>query len=307
MRDSRFKKIIRHPSLLLLKLSTRGIIDLSDKLYLKLRYLKKFDCIPDFDNPKTFNEKLQWLKLNDRKEIYTTMVDKYEAKEFISNIVGEKYIIPTYGIYDSFEEIDFDKLPNQFVMKCTHDSGGLAICNNKKNFDKEEARKKINKSLKNNFYKLGREWPYKNVKPRIIVEELLKNNDNSELIEYNFFCFNGVPKIIMLCHGDKRIKRYNDFYDMDFNKMDLRCEYANSDYIEKKPKQLEEMLNISKKLSKNTYFLRVDFYLVNNEVKVGELTFFHWAGFCTFDPEEYNLKLGNMINLPSDRKKKYEK
>ena len=288
--------------ILLIGMSKKPFYIVPDKLYLKMKYKLRTGNKLNIKNPKRYTEKSQWIKLYDRKDIYTKMVDKYESKEFIEKKVGKEYIVETYGIYDSFEQIDFEKLPDKFVMKCTHDSGGLVICNSKKDLNIQSAKNKIEKSLKNNFYYLGREWPYKNVKPRIIIEELLENNDSSDLIEYNFFCFNGIPKIVMTCHGDKRIKRYNDFYDMDFNKLDVQCEYATSDNKEKKPRQFEKMIELSKKLSENTYSLRVDFYIVNNKIKLGELTFFHWAGFCNFTPDKWDYEFGKMIKLPIEKK-----
>ena len=288
--------------ILLIGMSKKPFYIVPDKLYLKMKYRLRTGNSLNLKNPKRYTEKSQWIKLYDRKKIYTKMVDKYESKEFIEKKVGKDYVVETYGIYENFEQIDFEKLPDKFVIKCTQDSGGLVICKSKKELDIESAKTKIEKSLKNNFYYLGREWPYKNVKPRIIIEELLENDDSSDLIEYNFFCFNGIPRIVMTCHGDKRIKRYNDFYDMKFNKLDIQCEYATSDKKETKPKQFEKMIEISKKLSKDTYSLRVDFYIVNDKIKLGELTFFHWAGFCKFTPDKWDYELGKMIKLPIEKK-----
>ena len=301
-----FKKFylyIRNPKRFILNIMSKyngGIFKLlSDEKYLKLRYRLIMQSKLNLKNPKTFNEKMQWLKLYDRKPEYTKMVDKYEAKGYIKRKVGESYIIPTYGIYNRFKDINFDKLPNKFIIKCTHDSGGTIICTNKKDFNKNIASKKIRKLLKHNFYYLGREWPYKNVKPRVIVEKLLENKDKSELKEYNFFCFNGEPKLVAVCFGDKKGVRYNDFYDIDFNKLDIKCEYDVSDEIEEKPKEYEQMLKISKKLSKNIPELRVDLYLCDEKIYVGELTFFHWSGFGRFKPEKWDYELGKLIKINS--------
>ena len=275
---------------------------LPDSIYLTIKYYYCFHQKLDLKNPKTFNEKLQWLKLYNRKDIYSKMVDKYESKELIAKKVGEKYIVKTYGIYNCFDDIDFNKLPNKFVLKCTHDSGGLVIVKDKKELNIDTVKKKIKDSLKTNYYKHGREWPYKNVKPRIIAEELLENKDGSELVEYNYFCFNGIPKIVMTCFGDKDKNRYNTFYDLDFNKLPFKCSYQSSDIIEEKPDSFDEMVELSKILSKDIPFLRVDFYLVNNKVKIGELTFFHWSGFGKFSPKEWDLKLGEMLELNFNNK-----
>ena len=172
---------------------------INDKSYLKIKYKLKIGKKLDFDNPQTFNEKIQWLKLYDRNPRYTTMVDKYEVKNYVANIIGQEYIIPNIKIYDKFDEIDFLKLPNQFVIKCTHDSGGLVICKDKNNFDIKEAKKKINNSLKHNYFYGGREWPYKNVVPRILVEKYMIDSKKQELNDYKVFCFNGHPKMTLVC------------------------------------------------------------------------------------------------------------
>lgn len=275
-----------------------------DDKYIKKKYKAIFNKKLDLDNPQTFNEKLQWLKINNRKDIYTTMVDKYKVKEYISAQVGEKYVVPTLGIYDKFDDIEFDKLPNQFVIKCTHDSGGIIICNDKSKLDRVNAKKIITKSLKRNFYLIGREWPYKNVKPRIIIEPLLHNKNGDGLIEFNMFCFNGIPKIIMVCYGDKKKNRYNDFYDENFKRIKMGITYKYSDQQMQKPSNYYDMIKISKIISKDIPFLRVDFYLVDNEIKLGELTFFHWSGFGKFYPQEYDYKFGQLLDINTKRKDK---
>lgn len=251
----------------------------------------------NLDNPKTFNEKLQWLKLYDRKPEYTKMVDKYEAKKYIADLIGEEYVIPTLGVYDKFEDIDFSKLPNQFVIKCTHDSGGLVICKDKAKLNVEEAREKINKSLKRKYYKFGREWPYKNVKPRIIIEKYMEDDKTHQLIDYKIFNFNGMPKYIQLdfnrFQGHQR-----QMFDIDWKECEFMFVYKN---IEKtkidKPNKLKEMIELAKILSKDIPFLRTDFYIVNEKVYIGELTFYPESGFGKFTPEEWDLKLGNMLDV----------
>ena len=187
-------------------------------------------------NPQTFNEKIQWLKLYDHNPIYTTMVDKYEVKKYVANIIGEKYIIPTLGVWNSFDEIEFDKLPNQFVIKCTHDSGGLVICRNKDNMDYKAAENKIKACLKQRYYWIAREWPYKNVKPRIIAEEYMHNSGDNELTDYKWFCFNGTPKFLYISHGLANHETATiDFYDINYKKMPFkRTDYKSS--IEDAPK-----------------------------------------------------------------------
>ena len=192
-------KYLKNPKLLLLKLDQNGIVRLKDEEYIKLLYESIFGKKLDLDNPQTFNEKLQWLKLHDRNELYKKLVDKYEVKKYVESIIGKEYIIPTINKYEKFDEIKFDELPNQFVLKCTHDSGGIVICKDKKQLDIDNARKKINKSLKNNFYYMFREWPYKNVKPRIIIESFMDDGVNSQLVDYKLQCFWGKVDNILVC------------------------------------------------------------------------------------------------------------
>lgn len=271
---------------------------LSDKNYLKIKYRLEMGKKLNLDNPQTFNEKLQWLKLYDRKEIYTTMVDKYEAKKYVADIIGEEYIIPTLGIYDKFDDIDFDSLPSQFVMKCTHDSGGIVICKDKNIFDKEQAKKKINKHLKRNFYKNFREWPYKNVKPRIIIEEFIGEN----LMDYRIYCFNGKARYIYMyanyqSNCDKPEPKYCNIYDINWKLQEFHQKSIQINEKYNKPKQLEKMQEIAEKLSKNTKFLRVDFYLEKEKILFGEMTFFPGAGFSKFYPEKYDNKLGEQLKI----------
>ena len=204
-------------------LDRKNIIRINDELYLKMMYWIRLNKKLNLDNPKGFNEKLQWLKLYDRQEKYTKMVDKYEAKKYVSNIIGEEYIIPTIGIYENFDEINFDELPNKFVMKCTHDSGGIVICRDKKNFDINIAKKKINKCLKTNYYYPGREWPYKNVKPRIIIEKYMEEKNFTQLNDYKFMCFDGKVKCCFVCseRDNKNEGLAVTFFDENWEKMPL--------------------------------------------------------------------------------------
>ena len=273
---------------------------MSDKKYVCLTYKKKFRKELDLNNPKTFNEKMQWLKLNDRKEIYTTMVDKYEVKKYVASIIGEEYIVPTIGIYNNFDEINFEELPNQFVIKCTHDSGGLVIVKDKRKLNIKNARKKINKCLKKNFYYSGREWPYKNVKPRIIIEEYLNDEDNVKMRDFKFFCFNGIPKLMYISEG---LENHNtasiSFYDMDFKLTDCkRSDFKQLSYTPQKPKTFELMKKYSMLLSKDIPHLRVDWYEINGHLYFGELTFSTCSGFIPFENDKWNRKLGDWIDLP---------
>lgn len=269
---------------------------IDDAKYLKFIYFFCFWKKLNLSNPQTYSEKLQWIKLYDRRDIYTTMVDKYEAKNYAKNIIGEEHIIPTLGVWDSFDEIDFNKLPDQFVLKCTHDSGGLIICKDKKNLDKDAAKKKINKCLKKNYYYLGREWPYKNVKPRIIAEPYMADK-NGELKDYKFFCFDGVPKLLFIA-SDRGIDTRFDFFDMNFKHLPFINGHANSDKAILKPEGFEKMQKLAKKLSEGYPELRVDFYNIDGKIYFGELTLFHFSGLVPFEPSEWDKKIGQWIKLP---------
>ena len=283
---------------ILLKLDYHRVIKINDITFLKLQYKKKMNRSLNLSNPQTFNEKLQWLKLYDRKDIYTTMVDKYEAKKYVANIIGEEYIIPTLGIYNSFDEIDFDKLPNQFVIKCTHDSGGLVIVKDKSKMDIKGVKKKINKCLKRNFYYMGREWPYKNVKPRILIEEYMEDEKYHELRDYKFFSFNGKVKCYKI-DFNRFVKHQANYYDTNAKLLKFGEEICPPDFNEKldMPNGLEKMIYFAEKLSNNIPFARIDFYETNNKIYFGEITFFPASGFGKFVPEEWDRRLGDMINL----------
>ncbi|MBQ0036859.1 MAG: glycosyl transferase [Firmicutes bacterium] len=270
---------------------------LPDKLYLQLKYFYRFHKFPNLKNPKTYNEKLQWLKLYDRRPIYTTMADKYEAKQYVASTIGDKYIVPTYGVWNKFGEIDFDSLPNQFVLKCTHDSGGVVICKDKSKFDIEKAKEKINKSLNTNYYYHSREWPYKDIKPRIIAEKYIED-ESGDLTDYKFFSFDGETKALYVA-TDRQSKEETkfDFYDDKFIHLDLVNSHPNSSKENKKPKQFEEMILLANKLSKGYPHIRVDFYEVNGEIYFGELTFYHMSGFQPFYPEKWDYIFGEWIKL----------
>lgn len=296
------KYFLKKPINIILKLDNMRIIRIPDKKYLEIVYKSKFHKNLNLDNPQTFNEKLQWLKLYDRKPEYTKMVDKYEVKKYVASIIGDEYIIPTLGIYDKFDDIDFDKLPNQFVMKCTHDSGGLIICNDKSKLNIKEARKKINKALKRKYFYLWREWPYKNVKPRIIIEKYMVDESGYELRDYKFFSFNGKVKLMFIA-TDRMAKTETcfDFYDEKFNHLSIKNGHPNSTKSIEKPKNFEKMIELSEKLSKDIPHVRVDFYNINGKIFFGEMTFSHWGGLVPFDPESYDSLLGSWIKLPNKK------
>ena len=291
------KKYFNNPGLIFIKLDRIGIRLLSDEKFVKIMYKKFFNKELNLDEPKTFNEKLQWLKLNDRKDIYTTMVDKYDVKEYVANIIGKEYIIPTLGIYDKFGDIDFNVLPKRFVIKCTHDSGSVIVVKDKNNLNIKEIRKKINKSLRKNFYYRYREWPYKNIKPRIIIEKYMEDESKKELKDYKIFCFNGNPELIMV-DTDRFLEHKRNVYDIDWNKIKLNINFPNNDeMIIKRPHNLNILLELSKKLSNDIPFIRTDFYIINDRIYFGELTFFPGSGFQKITPEFWQFKLGKMIDI----------
>ena len=290
---------------ILLKLDKFKIIKLSDKKYIKIMYANIFNKNIDLNNPQTFNEKLQWLKLYDRNPEYTKMVDKYEVKKYVSDIIGKEYIIPTLGIYDKFDDIDFEKLPNQFVIKCTHDSGGLVIVKDKNRINYKEIRNKINKCLKYKYFYNGREWPYKNVKPRILIEKYIEDQKDCELRDYKFFCFNGKFEFMFIATNRQgEGETYFDFFDRNFEHLAFTNGHPNAPTMPHKPKNFNEMVELAEKLSKNIPQVRIDFYDANGKILFGEITFYHWSGFVPFEPKEWDKKLGDLIVLPEKKKGK---
>lgn len=274
-----------------------------DKLFLKILFQLRTGYRLNLKNPQTFNEKLQWLKLNNRNPICTQMVDKIEVKKYVASIIGEEYLIPTLAVYESAEEIDFSILPNQFVLKCTHDSGGIVVCRDKSNLDINVAKEKMKKGLKRDYFYRNREWPYKNVLHRIIAEQYMEDESGYELKDYKFFCFDGVPKLLFVATDRGLIYEETkfDFYDMQFNHLPFTNGHPNSNKTIIRPRGFEQMKDIAAKLSKGFPHLRVDLYDINGRVYFGELTFYHWSGMTPFEPIEWDYKLGNLIELPNSK------
>lgn len=269
-----------------------------DKLYIRIMYKVVVGQWPDLKNPKTFNEKLQWLKLYDRNPLYTIMVDKVEVKKYVAEKIGDEYIIPTLGVWDNPEDIDFDKLPNQFVLKCNHNSGlGMCICKDKSRLNIEKTIKGLKMGLRQNYFKYWREWPYKNVKRKIIAEKFMVDESGVELKDYKIFCFDGKPKIIEVDYG-RFVNHMRNVYDTDWNFIAMQIEFPNDpNHIVARPEKLNEMLSLAKKLSEGIPHVRADFYSINDKIYFGELTFFHGSGMEKFSPEEWNEKLGRLIPL----------
>lgn len=269
-----------------------------DTLFLRIKYLYRMKKILHIDNPTTFNEKMQWLKLYFRKPVMTTMVDKIEAKKYVSSIIGNQYIIPTIAVYNSVDEIDWESLPNQFVIKCSHDSGGLIVCKDKATLDIVQAKKKLRAGLKRTYFYANREWPYKNVAPRLICEEYISNNEN-ELEDYKIHNFNNGEPIVLVCKNRFSNKGLTeDFFDKEWNHLPIaRPKHPNSQTPIPMPQTLEKMLILASILSKDFPFLRTDFYSVGGKIYFGELTFFPATGMTPFVPDKWDLELGNRIRL----------
>lgn len=297
---------IKNPGLTFITLGHRGWFHwMSDEVYLKIAYRVKMGKKLNLNPPVTFNEKIQWLKLHDRKPEYTIMVDKYEAKNYVAKLIGENYVIPTLGVWNHFDEIDFDKLPKRFVLKCTHDSGGLVICRDKNKLDKKASKNKIEKCLKHNFFWCQREWPYKNVKPRIIAEQYMEDSTTHDLRDYKFFAFDGVVKALFIAtdRGNNEETKF-DFFDADFNHLNFTNGHPNANLNPTKPETFEQMKVLAEKLSHKIPQLRVDFYEVDGKVYFGELTFSHWSGLVPFNPTEWDETFGSWIRLPKEMGKR---
>lgn len=271
---------------------------ISDKNYIqfvaKLRFGKTFDL----QDPKTFNEKLNWLKLYDRKPLYTKLADKYAVKSYVRDLIGDEYVVPCFGVWEHFDDIDFDKLPSSFVLKCTHDSSGAVICKDKAELDLKEIRSFVDRCLrKNNFYH-SREWAYKDIPHKVIADMLLDDGSGHELRDYKFWCFNGVPKYMYCTNKAEDI--FENFYDMDFNPVEINHGFRRQVPEFNCPKEFHLMKDLAAKLSSGIPFVRVDFFDVKGRVYFGEFTFYDWAGFRPFADDKWDVYLGSLIDLSNN-------
>lgn len=269
------------------------------KMYLKMLFLLRMGYNIDLKNPKTFSEKLQWLKIYNRQSEYKKMVDKAVVKDYVASLIGEKYIIPTLGIWEKPEEIEWDKLPDQFVLKTTHGGGseGVVICKDKSSFDRVKAIKKLKKAMKQDIWISLREWPYKDLQKHIIAEKYLEDQSGG-LTDYKFYCFNGKVKYCETISG-RFTKKQIDFFDLNWNHEEFT--FNGYDYADERPVLpicFEEMTKVAGKLCKDKPYSRIDLYVADNKVYFGEITFFPASGFRGFHPEEWNVRLGDMITLP---------
>lgn len=271
-----------------------------DTLYLKLLFRARVGYSLNLNNPRSFNEKLQWLKLNDIHPEYSKMVDKVEAKDYAASIIGDEYIIPTLGVWDSVDEVDWDILPKQFVIKVTSDSGGIVVCKDKSQLDISLAKEKLRKGWGKNYYTYNKEYPYKNLKPRIIAEEYMEDESGYELKDYKIFCFNGEPRALFVASDRQKAGEETkfDFFDMEWNHLPFTNGHPNSSAKIEKPLNFDKMIEIACKLSKGIPQVRIDLYNCNGTIYFGEITFFHWGGMTPFVPQEWDYRLGDMIKLP---------
>lgn len=284
-----------------LALDQRGVYNsMDDKEYLERKYESIFNIKLDLENPRTFNQKIQWLKLYYRRPEFTQYVDKYEVREYIAKMLGEEYLVPLLGVWDNPNDIDFDKLPNQFVLKCNHNSGlGMCICKNKDALNKEQVINDLKKGLAQDYYLTGREWPYKNVRRKVIAEKYLVDESGVELKDYKLYCFNGKVKLIMInSDRNKECSTKADYFDADFNHLNMTWGYEQSNVVPSKPLYFEEMKMLAEKLSKGIPHVRIDFYIADNKVYFGEMTFFDGSGFDSFGDMKDAKMLGEWINLP---------
>lgn len=297
-----FDYLLSEPNMLLSYIWSRLGTRIPDDIYLKIRYRLVMKRPLRLDNPQTFNEKINWLKLYNRQPLYTSLVDKSTVKDYVKRLIGDEYIIPTLGIWDRFDDINFSELPNQFVLKSTNGGGGtgVIVCKDKSLLDISDAKKKLEKSMNTNF-KIGREWVYTGVKPRIIAEQLISNSDGSELVDYKIFCFNGEPKLLFLA-SDRYTKGESlkfDWYDIDLNHLPFKSKgYETTNKKFPTFPEFNQMKDVARQLSQGIPFVRVDLYLVDHKIYFGELTFFHDGGFVPLEPEVWEYKLGAMIELP---------
>lgn len=269
-----------------------------DTLYIKMMYQVKLGKKLNLKNPIYFNEKLNWLKLYDRKEIYTKMADKYEVRRIVQKRLGEEYLIPLLGVWEKVEDIDFSKLPDQFVLKCTHDSGSVIICKDKNCFNIEEALRRLSDTMEINYFYPSREWPYKNIKPRIIAEKYMVDESGSELKDYKIYNFGGEPKLIQVDFG-RFVHHERNLYTLDWKYIPEEIEYPTNENVQiDRPEHLEEMLACARILAQDIPSVRTDFYSINGKIYFGEITFYQEGGFARFRSEAYSKKLGDWIKLP---------
>lgn len=296
----KLKRFLSDSDYRFLVLAGRGCYgQMDDAAFLSRMYRISVGKELELNDPKTYTEKLQWLKLHDHRPIYTTMVDKYAVKNYVAERIGEQYVIPLLGVWDRVEDIDFDALPNRFVLKTTHDSGGIVVCKDKSKLDIPMAKRTLRRFHRRSYYDHNREWPYKNVPHRIIAEAYMEDSATAELRDYKFFTFGGEPKVLYIAQGRGRGEpTVADFFDMEFNHLPFTIDHDMAVIPPDRPACFEEMKRLAAILSQGTPQLRVDFYEVDGRVYFGEMTFFHCSGMEAFHPESWDRKFGDWVTLP---------
>ena len=274
---------------------------LPDKFYIKKLYKKRLKKEIDLGNPKTYTEKLNWLKLYDRNPLYSVLADKYAVRNYVKEKIGEKYLIPLIGVWNNVDEVDYENLPNSFVLKCNHDNG-VVICKNKSDFDWEKAKQVLLSHYNRNYYKKCREWSYKRIKKKIICEKYMSDANQPILVDYKFFCFNGKVKALFIATNRSVDTRF-DFYDRYFNHLPIINGHPNADIENEKPKDFEKMIYIAEKLSEGLPHVRVDLYYINEQIYFGEITITHFGGFTPLEPDEWEYIFGKWIELPKKKRR----
>lgn len=292
-------ELILKPRKILYYIAVRCVRVLPDHIYLKMVFYGRLGYKLNLKKPTTYNEKIQWMKLNDKHPEYSKLVDKIEAKKYVASIIGDSYLIPTLGVWNNVDEIDWDSMPKQFVIKSTNDSGGVVVCKDKSNLDINKAIVKLKKSGGRNYTILSKEYPYEKVPHRFIAEEYVEDESGFELKDYKFFCFNGEPQFLFVATGRQQNDTRFDFYDINFNHLPVINGHPNADVWPVKPQNYETMIDVARKLSKGIPHVRVDLYNVNGKIYFGELTFFHWSGIVPFEPMKWDYIFGEYFKLPS--------
>lgn len=301
----KLKTFIKNPEYFITSPASKGWLDwLPDDIYLKILYYIKMGKKLNLKNPIGYNEKLQWIKLYDRKPEYSRLVDKYEVRGFVEDKIGKEYLVDCFGVWEDTADIPISELPEKFVLKCTHDSGSVEICNYRKKFNFKTALERLSLAMKRDYYKTYREWPYKAVQPRIIAEQYLEADKNGDLQDYKVMCFSGEALFVEF-HENRFIngkEHTQTFYDRDWNMLDLRQKGIGASLIKApKPEHLDKILSLSEQLSKNICHTRIDWYISENKIYFGEITFFDGSGFYAFETEEMERYMGSLIKLPDKK------
>lgn len=270
---------------------------LPDLFFTKVKFRLEMGYWMDFKNPVTYNEKLQWLKFNDIHPEYSKLVDKIEVKKIVSDRIGSQYVIPTISIFNNLEEIDWDNLPNQFVLKASNDSGGVIVCKDKNRLNVPAAMLKLKKDGNRDYSQINKEYPYKNVPHRYLAEAYMEDESGVELKDYKFFCFDGKVKFLFVATGRQQGDTRFDFFDTDFNHLHIINGHPNADIEPARPANFEKMIEIAERLSEGIRHVRVDLYNINGAIYFGEMTFFHWSGIVPFEPSEWDRKFGEYLNI----------